>query len=218
MVVQLGNGFVPDIQGHEDLFPLLMTLERQDGFLEGGDWLTAQTPRKRQHDGMYRSYRIEWDDPNPEMMGSATLVAHPGSLQIFLCHSTGDKGVVRRVFDGLVRAGYSPWLDEHRLLPGQDWKAEIKSAIRKSDVVVVFLSKMSITRTGFVQAEIKHALDVADEQPEGTIFIIPLRLDDCKVLDRISQWQWVDYFKRGGRQQLLRALQTRAATLQFREE
>ncbi len=80
------------------------------------------------------------------------------------------------------------------------------------------LSKKSVTKSGFVQAEIKYALDVADEQPEGTIFIIPLRLEECTVPDRLSQWQWVDYYKENGRDQLQRALRTRAATLEFRED
>ena len=132
IVIQLPNGFVPDIEGHEDLFPLLMALEQQDGLLEGGDWLVASTPNKKEHNGIYRSYRIEWDDPNPELTGPVTHVPHPGSLQVFLCHSSEDKAAVRRVYDDIVSFGYSPWLDELRLLPGQDWKAEIRKAIRKT--------------------------------------------------------------------------------------
>lgn len=218
VVQRLPDGFVPDIEGHEDLFPLLMTLERQDGFLEGGDWLVAHTPEKRVHDGIYRSYRIEWDDPNPELMGEVERVPHPSGLQVFLCHSSGDKAAVRKLYSDIVTLGFTPWLDELRLLPGQDWKAEIRKAIRKTDVVIVCLSKKSVTKSGFVQAEIKYALDIADEQPEGTIFIIPLRLEECKVPDRLSQWQWVDYYKENGRDQLQRALRTRAATLEFRED
>lgn len=218
VVIRLPNGFVPDIEGHEDLFPLLMTLERQDGLIEGGDWLIARRPNKREYHEEYRSYRVEWDDPNPQIAGSATLVAHPGSLQIFLCHSSEDKAAVRKVFDELLQFGFNPWLDEQRLLPGQDWKAEIKKALRKTDVVVVVLSKKSVTKSGFVQAEIKYALDIADEKPEGTIFIIPLRLEKCTVPDRLSQWQWVDYFEEGGSERLFSALHTRAATLEFREE
>jgi hypothetical protein len=68
VVQRSSDGLVPDVEGHEDLFPLLMTLEREDGFLEGGDWLVARTPERRGHDGLYRSYRIEWDDSNPELM------------------------------------------------------------------------------------------------------------------------------------------------------
>jgi hypothetical protein len=217
VVQRLPDGFVPDVDGHEDLFPLLMTVERQDGLLEAGDFLVAFTTEKKEHDGIYRSYRIEWDDPNPQLMGEAEKLPHPSALQIFLCHSSGDKTAVRKLHDDIVTLGFSPWLDEFKLLPGQDWKVEIVKAIRKTDVVIVCLSKKSITKSGFVQAEIKYALNVANEQPEGTIFIIPLRLEECKVPDSLSQWQRVDYYKENGRDQLQRALRTRSATLEFRE-
>jgi hypothetical protein len=53
-------------------------------------------------------------------------------------------------------------------------------------------------------------LDVADEQPEGAIFLIPLRLEECQVPDRLSQWQWVNYFDERGYERLLQALRKRA--------
>jgi len=40
-----------------------------------------------------------------------------------------------------------------------------------------------ITKQGFVQKEIRFALDIADEHPPGRIFIIPVRLVDCDVPD-----------------------------------
>jgi hypothetical protein len=43
-----------------------------------------------------------------------------------------------------------------------------------------------------VQKEIKFALDVADEQPEDTIFLIPLKLEECDVPERLARWHWVD--------------------------
>jgi len=60
VVYRQPDGFVPDVSGHEDLFPLSMAFEREDGFIEGGDWLVATTPKIREHDGWYRSYWIEW--------------------------------------------------------------------------------------------------------------------------------------------------------------
>lgn len=59
IVVQRG-ALVPDVEGHEDLFPLSMALEREDEFIEGGDWLVAETPNRRQHDGLYRSNVVSW--------------------------------------------------------------------------------------------------------------------------------------------------------------
>ena len=75
--------------------------------------------------------------------------------------------------------------------------------------MIVCLSRASITKTGYVQKEIKVALDVADEQPEGTIFLIPLRLEECEVPQRLSRWHWVNLFEPGGYERLLRALTVR---------
>jgi hypothetical protein len=61
-----------------------------------------------------------------------------------------------------------------------------------------------------VLKEITIALDVADEQPEDTIFLIPVRLEECSVPDRLSRWQWVNLFEARGYERLRRALQVRA--------
>lgn len=37
IVIQNTDHFVQDIDGHEDLFPLSMAIEMEDGYIEGGD-------------------------------------------------------------------------------------------------------------------------------------------------------------------------------------
>ena len=93
-------------------------------------------------------------------------------LRVFLCHASGDKPAVRKLYQRLVKDGVAPWLDEEDLAPGQDWEVEIRKAVQASDIVLVCLSLRSITKEGFVQKEIKFALDAADEKPQGTIFLI----------------------------------------------
>ena len=126
--------------------------------------------------------------------------------KVFLCHSSSDKLDVRQLYQRLRAINMLPWLDEKDILPGQDWDLEIRRAIRASRAIVVCLSKAAIMKSGYVQKEIKNALDVADEQPEGAIFLIPLRLEPCEVPDRLSRWQWVDLFEPNGFEQLARAL------------
>jgi proteasome lid subunit RPN8/RPN11 len=87
------------------------------------------------------------------------------------------------------------------------------TAVKASHVVVVCLSHASITKEGFVQKEIKHALDVALEKPEGTIFLIPLRLDACDVPLGLRRWQWVNCFEEHWHRKLLSALHKRAVSL-----
>jgi len=131
-------------------------------------------------------------------------------LKAFLCHASGDKLPVRELYKRLTTEGVDAWLDKERLLPGQDWRLEIPKAVREADVVVVCLSKKSITKEGYVQKEIKFALDIAEEKPEGTIFLIPARLEDCSVPERLSRWQWVDLYEDDGFIRLLRSLKLRA--------
>lgn len=120
---------------------------------------------------------------------------------------------MRALYKQLRAEGIEPWLDEENLLPGQDWEREIACAVREADAVLVCLSPASVTRTGFVQKEIKYALDVADQQPEGAIFLIPLKLEECAVPARLSRWHWVNYFDQRGFERLMLALRARAGSL-----
>lgn len=129
-------------------------------------------------------------------------------LRVFLCHSHGDKRTVRKLYTRLAEDGFLPWLDEEDLLPGHDWESEIRKAVRKSDVVLSCLSPSSITKQGFVQKEIRMALDAADEKPDGAVYIIPVLLKPCSVPDRLQKWQWIDLFKPVGYERLVASLDT----------
>jgi hypothetical protein len=131
-------------------------------------------------------------------------------LRVFLCHSSSDKSAVRNIYYKLHVEGVDPWLDEEKLLPGQDWELEIPKAVRSADVVIVCLSQKSVTKAGYVQKEIKYTLDVADEQPEGAIFLIPVKLEECEVPQRLRRWQWVNLFEDRGWARLMLALRKRA--------
>jgi hypothetical protein len=134
-------------------------------------------------------------------------------LKVFLCHSSVDKARAKQLYDDLETDGFSPWLDKEELIGGQDFDLEIKKAIRTSHVVVICLSKIAVTRPGYVHKEIKTALDIADEQPEGTIFIIPVRLDDCTVPTSMKHIHYIDLFASDGYNKLVKALRTRLASL-----
>ena len=133
---------------------------------------------------------------------------HP--LKVFLCHSSGDKPAVRALYKILVGRGIDAWLDEEKLLPGQEWQIEIPKAVQNSDAIIVCVSNKSITKEGYVQKEIKFALDIADIQPEGRIFVVPLKLEKCPVPRRLSNLHWLNYYERDGYFHLKRALAKRA--------
>ena len=133
-------------------------------------------------------------------------------LTVFLCHAHEDKDTIFNIYDLLTKDGVDVWLDKKKLLPGQDWELEIRRAVRSADVIVVCLSKR-FNQDGFRQKEVRLALDTAMEKPEGEIFIIPARLDECDVIESLKRWHWVDMFQDDGYTMLMRALYKRAKTI-----
>ena len=46
--------------------------------------------------------------------------------KVFICYANRDVATARDIFDELVAAGADPWLDKHRLVPGDHWEEEIE--------------------------------------------------------------------------------------------
>jgi hypothetical protein len=116
-------------------------------------------------------------------------------LRVFLCHASQDKSIALELQQRLVNKGWiDPWLDEKKLLPGDDWQTAIKKAIEQADLIVICLSNNSVNKEGFIQKELRYAQEIALEKPKGTIFLIPLRLDNCDVPRDLKPYQYTDYF------------------------
>jgi hypothetical protein len=135
-------------------------------------------------------------------------------LKVFLCHASADKPKVHELYRDLRKRGIKPWLDKEDLLPGQEWDVEIDKALGSSDAIIICLTKNSVDKEGYIQREIKFALDKALEMPEGRIFLIPLRFEECEVPFRLARYQWVDLFEPSGFSKLMRALRYRASQLE----
>jgi hypothetical protein len=129
--------------------------------------------------------------------------------KIFISYARNDYDKAMDLYGYLSKHGFSLWLDRKDLLPGQEWKSEIKKAIRESVVFLACLSNNSVSKQGYVQVELREALDVAQEMPEGVIYIIPVRLDECEVPNRLAMYQWVDYSEIDEKEKLIRAIQSR---------
>jgi hypothetical protein len=126
--------------------------------------------------------------------------------RIFLSYAKEDRHRVRSIHRELVKNGLSPWIDISDLEPGQDWQHVILSAIRKARFVLLFLSRVSVIKAGYFQKEISEALRIAETFPEGHKYIIPVRLQDCVVPERLANWHWVDVHKPYGLRRLIETL------------
>jgi len=123
---------------------------------------------------------------------SGKIVEKP---RVFICYGREDREMASKLYNDLKSANITPWLDIENLLPGQIWEREITESIKRSQYFIVLLSKYSVNRTGFIQRELRLALDILDEIPESEIFLIPVRLDEeTHFPDRLRHIQWVDLF------------------------
>jgi hypothetical protein len=115
--------------------------------------------------------------------------------QVFIGYVTEDAAAAGRLCDDLAAAGFSPWMDTRKLLPGQNWPRAIESAIETSDFFVACFSQNSVDKAGGFQSEVRYGLDCARRMPLDEIFLAPVRLDDCRVPRSIQrELQYVDLF------------------------
>ncbi len=118
-----------------------------------------------------------------------------GRIRVFLAYAEEDRADVKRLFTTLQKAGFEPWMDQEKLLPGQNWPRAIERAIDLSEFFIACFSRRSVAKRGHFQCEMEYALNVASRVPPEEIFILPVRLNDCEVPRDISKKvQHVDLF------------------------
>jgi len=99
-------------------------------------------------------------------------------FSIFLSYANLDQARVLPFYEFLVNCGFKAWIDCRNIKVGQNWDFEIKRALEKSSVIVIFVSKNSITRRGYFQREVKTILENYKEKLIDDIYIISILLDD----------------------------------------
>jgi hypothetical protein len=116
-------------------------------------------------------------------------------MKVFLSYAHADSEIASRLYHDLVKHGVNCWFDREELLPGERWRESIEIAIRGASYFIALLSQNSVDKVGFVQKELKIALDLLMEMPQHKIFVIPARIDNCVPSHQaLMELQWVDLF------------------------
>jgi len=124
---------------------------------------------------------------------------------VFLIYAREDLEAARKIAADLREQGFSPWLDVEEITPGQVWQKAVINALEKSATAIVLVSK-NLAKKGFVQEELKVALEILQEREKDMSPVIPVRLDDTEVPERLSHIQWVNFFEENGLERLLKGL------------
>lgn len=111
---------------------------------------------------------------------------------IFLSYAKEDLVTAEKIFNALRRTNRPVFFDKDALIPGMDWRHEIEEKVRSSQLIVILLSQRSVSKEGYIQREIRLALDRAEMMPDGRTYIVPVRLDDVRVPQKLAKYQWLD--------------------------
>lgn len=117
--------------------------------------------------------------------------------QVLLCHARDDAKAVQKVSDVIAKA--EPKLSILMLAVADDLTAaqEGFEAYEQSRIVVVFLS----TSFEAVNRDLNLGRTV-----EGGKMTFPVRLDDCSIPESLADFQWIDLFKDGSLERLVKSI------------
>ncbi|NLI71215.1 MAG: TIR domain-containing protein [Bacteroidales bacterium] len=113
--------------------------------------------------------------------------------KIFISYAKEDFAYAEKLYNYLEENDFKPWIDKKGILPGQNWDFVIKKALREANYIILLLSDTSVQKRGYVQREFKTALDYVEEKLEDDIYIIPLKINNCEIPEKLSRFQWIEY-------------------------
>ncbi len=102
---------------------------------------------------------------------------------VFLCYAREDDDRVKKIYSLLRDHGLDAWYDQEKIIVGEHWRKKIIAAMKKSDFICLFLSAASMVKSGFVQKEMRVAIDGYQERSVDSGYLQPIKLDDCDVSD-----------------------------------
>jgi hypothetical protein len=134
----------------------------------------------------------------------------------FISYAHEDHEIASKLYEDLHALGAQPWLDTNDLLGGQDWQETIRRAVRECSHFIALLSSNSVSKRGFVQKELRQAIDILEEFPPGEIFVIPVRLERTEPAHAaLKRLHWIDLFPsyEQGLKKLARSLHLKPARI-----
>jgi hypothetical protein len=133
------------------------------------------------------------------------LKARIAAKKIFFVYSHKDIETATKLSLLLRGAGFRPWLDVEKLLPGQMWKKEIDRALAESGAAIILISENLFT-SKYALRELDAVLKQFRSASVGSIPIIPVRVDDTVPPDDFGDIQWLDLRRPDAEEQLLKGL------------
>ena len=117
------------------------------------------------------------------------MPTNPHQPKVFISYAREDAETAQKVARELTLRGIEVWLDSRELLPGENWEIRIAKAIRASDFLVSIISEHSSRKVGYVQSELRQALNWQQQHPSEAVYLIPLLIGDTEIPHIIKDLQ-----------------------------
>jgi hypothetical protein len=106
--------------------------------------------------------------------------------RVFISYAREDGALASRLFEGLDRSRFEPWLDQDALIGGENWDQRIRDELAAADYTLVLYTPALCRKTdSYVNREIALARNRA-LGVRGS-FLIPLRTADIDAEERVAE-------------------------------
>jgi hypothetical protein len=106
--------------------------------------------------------------------------------RVFISYAREDGALASRLFDGLGRSQFEPYLDQDAMVGGENWDQRVRDELAATDyVLVLYTPTLCRKADSYVNREIALARNRA-LAVRGS-FLIPLRTADIADEDRVAE-------------------------------
>ena len=116
-------------------------------------------------------------------------------MKIFLGYPSEHLQRAQDVYVFLTSLGLDVWFDKANVVGGDDFRLEREQAQKHADQIHYLFSKEILERAGEIQRELKVALDISQAQPTGSVYFVPLRVEEVDLPGEFNRLHYIDIFK-----------------------
>src|SRR5947207_5592242 len=116
-------------------------------------------------------------------------------MRPFLSYAREDADTAIQLRNALKARHVNVWMDRYELKGGENWKKAIKQALKGCSHFLALISHHSVSKRGYVQKELRTAIELLSELPPDSIYLVPIRLDtSVPVHEELRELHWIDLF------------------------
>ncbi|RUU75153.1 toll/interleukin-1 receptor domain-containing protein [Mesorhizobium sp. M7A.F.Ca.MR.362.00.0.0] len=134
-------------------------------------------------------------------------------MKAFISYAREREKNAKEVFLHLSEVGVDVFFDKVSLSPGDEWKRSLQESIKKSDLILLVVSKETSTKVGELQREIRIILEESARRPRGQTYLVPMRVGKASLPSELLEFQYFDYGSGGWAKTLLNSARSVAKRL-----